>query len=96
MMNENHILTIAKQAKVSPKQVEAVHALLSEGATIPFIARYRKEKTGSLDEVVIGQIRDELARLEALDDRRKVILESLAEQNVLPMNCALQSKRLKQ
>jgi uncharacterized protein len=82
-MNEKHIQTIAKQAKVSPKQVEAVQALLSEGATIPFIARYRKEKTGSLDEVVIGQIRDELARLEALDDRRKVILESLMEQNVL-------------
>ncbi len=82
-MNEKHIQTIAQKAKVSTKQVESVQSLLSEGATIPFIARYRKEKTGSLDEVVIGQIRDELARLEALDDRRKVILESLTEQNVL-------------
>jgi uncharacterized protein len=82
-MNENHILTIAKQAKVSAKQVEAVESLLSEGATIPFIARYRKEKTGSLDEVVLGEIRDELARLEALDDRRKAILQSLEEQGVL-------------
>ena len=82
-MIENHDIAIAKQVGVSPRQVEAVKSLLSEGATIPFVARYRKEKTGSLDEVVIGEIRDELARLEALDDRRQAILSSLTEQNVL-------------
>ena len=61
----------------------AVRLLLDAGATIPFIARYRKEKTGSLDEVVLNEIRDGLARLAALDSRRQAILKSLEEQNVL-------------
>jgi len=82
-MSENHSKIIAAQAGVELRQVEAVKALLDEGATIPFIARYRKEKTGSLDEVVLGKIRDGLARLVALDARRKAILESLEEQGVL-------------
>jgi len=82
-MIETHGMTIAKQAGVTFQQVEAVRSLLEAGATIPFIARYRKEKTGSLDEVVIGQIRDGLARLAELDARRQAILKSLAEQNVL-------------
>jgi len=82
-MTETHGMTIANQAGVTPKQVEAVRSLLDAGATIPFIARYRKEKTGSLDEVVLGEIRDGLARLAALDSRRQAILESLEEQNVL-------------
>jgi uncharacterized protein len=76
-------MTIANQVGVTTQQVEAVQSLLDAGATIPFIARYRKEKTGSLDEVVLGEIRDGLARLAALDSRRKAILESLEEQNVL-------------
>ena len=82
-MLEAHGMIIAKQAGVSPQQVEAVSSLLDEGATIPFIARYRKEKTGSLDEVVLGEIRDGLARLAALDNRRQAILKSLEEQDVL-------------
>jgi protein Tex len=82
-MPENHSISIAREEGVSLNQVEAVKALLDEGATIPFIARYRKEKTGSLDEVVLGKIRDSLLRLAALDNRRKAILESLEEQNVL-------------
>ena len=82
-MLETHGVVIANQARVTPKQVEAVQFLLDAGATIPFIARYRKEKTGSLDEVVLGEIRDGLARLAALDSRRLAILESLEEQNVL-------------
>ena len=82
-MLEAHGMIIAKQAGVSPQQVEAVSSLLDEGATIPFIARYRKEKTGSLDEVVLGEIRDGLARLAALDSRRQAILKSLEEQDVL-------------
>ncbi|MFC1893566.1 Tex family protein [Chloroflexota bacterium] len=57
--------------------------MLAAGATVPFIARYRKEKTGSLDEVVLGKIRDGLARLAALDSRRQAILKSLEEQDVL-------------
>ncbi len=82
-MIETHSMDIARRIGLTEAQVEVVKSLLSEGATIPFIARYRKEKTGSLDEVVLGTIRDELARLEALDKRRKTILESLTEQNVL-------------
>ncbi|MFC2047121.1 Tex-like N-terminal domain-containing protein, partial [Chloroflexota bacterium] len=82
-MFETHGMTIANQAGVTPQQVEAVRSLLDAGATIPFIARYRKEKTGSLDEVVLSEIRNGLARLAALDSRRQAILESLEEQNVL-------------
>jgi len=82
-MSETHSKIIATQAGITSRQVESVKSLLNEGATIPFIARYRKEKTGSLDEVVLGKIRDGLARLAALDSRRQVILESLQEQNVL-------------
>ena len=54
MLKANGVV-IANQAGVTPKQVEAVQSLLDAGATIPFIARYRKEKTGSLDEVVLGE-----------------------------------------
>jgi protein Tex len=82
-MIETHAIIVAKQANTSIQQVEAVQSLLEEGATIPFIARYRKEKTGSLDEVVIGNIRDGLARLAAMDARRQAILESMQEQKVL-------------
>ena len=82
-MLEKHGVVVAKQMRVTPQQVEAVKFLLDGGATIPFIARYRKEKTGSLDEVVLGEIRDGLARLEVLDSRRQTILESLEEQDVL-------------
>ena len=57
--------------------------LLDEGATVPFISRYRKEVTGSLDEVVITSIRDRLAQLEELDKRRKAIVESLEERELL-------------
>ncbi len=82
-MLETHEIITARQSGVTPRQVEAVRALLDGGATIPFMARYRKEKTGSLDEVALGEIRDELARLAALDSRRQAILESLEEQGVL-------------
>lgn len=82
-MLENQEQTIAAQTGVSLQQVKAVRALLDEGATIPFIARYRKEKTGSLNEVVLSEIRDELARLAALESRRQAILKSLEEQHIL-------------
>lgn len=63
--------------------IEAVLRLLDEGATIPFIARYRKEATGSLDEVAIAAIRDRREALQELDKRRAAILESLAERELL-------------
>jgi uncharacterized protein len=64
-------------------QVKAVAGLLAEGATIPFVARYRKEATGALDEVALTGIRDRLEHLEELDKRREAILKSLAERNLL-------------
>ena len=54
----NLVLAISTEMKISSAQIEAVFSLLDEGCTIPFIARYRKEATGSLDEVSIARIRD--------------------------------------
>jgi uncharacterized protein len=79
-MNEKHISNITDELNLNISQVKAVSTLLEEGATIPFIARYRKEATGSLDEVAITGIRDMLARLVELDSRRDAVLKSL-EQN---------------
>lgn len=76
-MNENHIHKTAAENRLTISQVRAVSDLLEEGATIPFIARYRKEKTGSLDEVIVTTIRDRLEQLKDLDDRRAAILNSL-------------------
>jgi protein Tex len=76
-MNAQHVPVISTELSILPRQVEAVAALLAEGATVPFIARYRKEATGSLDEVQITAIRDRLAQLAELDSRREAILASL-------------------
>lgn len=82
-MTELHIPIISKELAVNPLQVKAVAALLEEGATVPFIARYRKEATGSLDEVVITAVRDRLEQLEELDKRREAIVKSLEERGLL-------------
>ena len=82
-MNETHLSKIAKELGVSPDQVRATALLLGEGATVPFIARYRKEATRSLDEVAITAVRDRLAQLEELDARRESILHSLEEREFL-------------
>jgi uncharacterized protein len=82
-MTGTYLDRVASACGLRPTQVKAVADLIEGGATIPFIARYRKEATGGLDEVVIATIRDRLARLRELDDRRKVILKSLEEQGVL-------------
>ena len=78
-----HAATIAGELGLRAGQVEAVADLLSGGATVPFIARYRKERTGSLDEVAVAAIRDRLAALAALDERRETILRSLEEREIL-------------
>jgi uncharacterized protein len=83
MTTERHISTIARELSLTAGQVRATVALLGEGATVPFVARYRKEATGSLDEVAIAGIRDRLARLEALDQRRLAIANSLEERELL-------------
>ncbi|NOX97440.1 MAG: RNA-binding transcriptional accessory protein, partial [Nitrospirae bacterium] len=82
-MEEKYILKIAEELKLKAKQVEAAARLLAEKATVPFIARYRKEATGSLDEVAITAIRDRLEQLAELDKRREAILESLEKQGHL-------------
>ena len=63
--------------------VAARAALWADGATVPYIARYRKEATGALDEVAITAIRDGLKRLADLDERREAILKSLTERELL-------------
>ncbi len=82
-MNEIHIPKIAQELGLSPKQVHTTAGLLNEGATVPFISRYRKEATGSLDEVAITAIRDRLNQLMELDKRREAILKSLEERGQL-------------
>ncbi|TVR44124.1 MAG: RNA-binding transcriptional accessory protein [Bacteroidia bacterium] len=78
-----HIEDIAKRLGISQRSTEKTAGLLASGATVPFIARYRKEMTGSLDEVQITEIRDLLSRLEDLDKRRESILASIEEQGLL-------------
>jgi uncharacterized protein len=72
---------IAEKLNIRSRQAETVLALLAEGATIPFIARYRKDKTGALDEVVIQQIQDESKSLKAFTERKTAIEKSIREQD---------------
>ncbi|QTA84040.1 Tex family protein [Desulfonema magnum] len=78
-MNETHISIIAEELGLNEFQIQAVATLLDEGATIPFIARYRKEATGSLDEVAVTSVRDRLNQLRELDSRKEAILKSLEQ-----------------
>lgn len=82
-MNDTHIRTLSTELGHKPEQIAAVAKLLDEGGTVPFISRYRKEATGSLDEVAVAAIRDRLAELAELDKRRDAILSSLAERDQL-------------
>lgn len=74
-----HHKIIAAELKVAEKQITATVNLLDEGATVPFISRYRKEATGSLDEVEVAAIRDRVLQLRDLDKRREAILKSMTE-----------------
>ena len=76
-MTTGNISTIADELTLSSTRVQATINLLKQGDTIPFIARYRKEATGSLDEVAITAIRDRLNQLEELDARKAAVLKSL-------------------
>lgn len=68
---------IAQELKLKEQQVKQTIQLLGEGATVPFIARYRKEMTGSLDEVKVAEIRDRLAQLQELDKRKQTVLKTI-------------------
>lgn len=82
-MNERHIGYLSRELDLAASQVEATARLLEDGATVPFIARYRKEATGSLDETAITAIRDRLMQLDVLDRRRAAVLKSIEEQGKL-------------
>jgi uncharacterized protein len=79
----NYSQKISQLLNIANHQVQKTIELLESGATVPFIARYRKEQTGSLDEVQILAIRDKLNQLKDLDKRREVILQSISEQGKL-------------
>lgn len=83
MADQLHIQQLSTDLQISPKQIEATISLLDEGATVPFISRYRKERTGSLDEVQIAQIRDGVLKLRELDKRKEAIIKSIDEQEKL-------------
>ena len=78
-MNQNPFVTIATELSLDITPVKKTAELFADGATVPFIARYRKEATGSLDEVAVSAIRDRLDQLAELDKRRDAILKSLEE-----------------
>jgi protein Tex len=82
-MNQKHIELISKLLAVAPWQVENTLRLLGDGATIPFISRYRKEATGSLDETQVADIKDQQNKLAEMDKRREAILKSIEEQGKL-------------
>ncbi len=82
-MSDLHIHIVAQELGIGSKQVDATLSLLDEGATIPFISRYRKELTGSLDEVQVAALRDRIQQLRELDKRREAILKSIEEQGKL-------------
>lgn len=76
----NIIETLANELKISPSIAESVVALLDDGNTIPFIARYRKEKTGAMDDVTLRQFADRLEYLRGLEKRREEVRASITEQ----------------
>ncbi|MBI1839933.1 MAG: RNA-binding transcriptional accessory protein [Verrucomicrobia bacterium] len=82
-MNDLFVSKVASELKLQQRQVLATSRLLAEGATVPFIARYRKEATGSLDEVAIAAVRDRMLQLVELEERRAAVLKSLDERQLL-------------
>src|SRR5687768_8107943 len=83
MSSPQIVTTVARELSLSPQQVASTLTLFGEGNTLPFIARYRKEATGGLDEVQLRDVRDRAAYLEEMEDRRAAILKSVEEQGKL-------------
>lgn len=82
-MNKEHLEIITDKLAISAKQIENTARLLEGGATVPFVSRYRKEATGSLDEVQITAIKEQLAKLKEVDKRRESIINSIEKQGKL-------------
>ena len=91
MQAESFYEIISQEINVTPKQVQSTVELLDESNTVPFIARYRKEVTGGLDEKQIRHIEDRIRYLRNLDDRKTTILQSIENQGKLTPE--LKSKR---
>src|SRR5512138_185319 len=83
MSSAQIISTVSSELALSPHQVANTLALFGEGNTLPFIARYRKEATGGLDEIQLRDVRDRAQYLTELDERRTAILKSIDEQGKL-------------
>ena len=77
------LLQIATELKVRPAQVNAAVELLDGGATVPFIARYRKEATDNLDDIQLRELEVRLSYLRELEERREAVLKSIEEQGKL-------------
>ena len=82
-MNAEILNRMQAEVGASARQIAAVEKLLNEGSTVPFIARYRKEAHGNLDEVAIGKIQERLAYYTELEARKETILKSIADQEKL-------------
>jgi len=82
-MNSEILNRMVAEIGVSSRQIAAIEKLLGEGSTVPFIARYRKEAHGNLDEVAIGKIKDRLEYYSELESRKETILKSIDEQGKL-------------
>lgn len=82
-MSQNYADKIAQMMQLRPAQVAATIDLLDSGNTLPFVARYRKEATGSLDEEQIRQLLESVTKLRAVDDRRETVIASIEEQGLL-------------
>ena len=82
-MNLDYLTRIATELKIKVTQVHATATLIAEGGTVPFIARYRKEVTGELDEVQITTVRDRLLQFAEVDSRREAIIKSLEERKLM-------------
>ena len=89
---------IAAELGVQPRQVSAAVQLLDEGATVPFVARYRKEVTGGLDDTQLRNLEERLGYLRELEDRRAAVIASIAEQGKLdaPLREAIENAETKQ
>ena len=79
-MEKQYIKYISELMAVQPWQVEHCVELLADGATVPFISRYRKERTGQLDEVQVAEIKHWWGKFEELDKRKEAVLKSITEQ----------------
>src|SRR5215217_8191982 len=82
-MEQKYIQQVAGKLNITSKQVTSIHQMQTEGATIPFMARYRKEVTGNLDEVVIGNVVEEIQYFNELDKRKETVIKTVEEQGKL-------------